>query len=671
MIIKSISLKNIRSYLDETIEFSEGSTLLAGDIGCGKSTILLGIEFALFGLAKGMITGPDLLRHGKNEGHVELKAVVDGKEINIRRRLKRKSTGIMQDSGYLTINGLEFEGSPSEIKARILQMLGYPNDCLSKKRPIFRYTVYTPQESMKSIIYSPDRIETMRKIFDIDKYGVIRQNTAEFCRELRAEKRELESIFYDIEEKRSEILLKAKLIMQAEKDVDEKGIFIEGIRKEMEDLSVVMKNSQAKMTEAEILKRLLAEKKRTVSEMEMCIFKAEKELAMNEKEIEGLRNTIRAFESAEKPSRNREAINKSIKKLEIINEEAIGNRARLSNELKNMREIYEKGVCKVCGQAVSDYSVFSSKVNSLENAAREMENMHKEADSAIADERRQMEYLVRYTSMVDLASAKRKNIDMLEGRNAKLAEEVSMKGALDTLQKEIESISSSIKNLGESERMYSEALKSYDALSTKALEYEKQRSRCIQRIEDLSAETKSIEKEVARKEEARKKAENILLFHDWLDIFFSGLMETVEKHVMTAVQLEFDSIFREWFSMIMSDESMSVRIDDTFSPVIDQNGFETTYENLSGGEKTSVALAYRLALNRVINMMIDSIKTSDILILDEPTDGFSTDQMDRIRDVLSQLPLRQVIIVSHEQKIDTFVDNVIRIYKQNHVSRVN
>ncbi len=95
-----------------------------------------------------------------------------------------------------------------------------------------------------------------------------------------------------------------------------------------------------------------------------------------------------------------------------------------------------------------------------------------------------------------------------------------------------------------------------------------------------------------------------------------------------------------------------------------------SFSNLSGGEKTSAALAYRLALNRVINDVVHQIKTKDVLILDEPTDGFSTHQLDKVRDVLEKLNLTQTIIVSHESKIESFVENVIRIQKEGHVSSV-
>ena len=111
-------------------------------------------------------------------------------------------------------------------------------------------------------------------------------------------------------------------------------------------------------------------------------------------------------------------------------------------------------------------------------------------------------------------------------------------------------------------------------------------------------------------------------------------------------------------------------MDEEFTPIVMQNGYETEVGSLSGGEKTSLALAYRLALNKVINDVIENIKTKDLIILDEPTDGFSSEQLDKVREVVDLLGLQQIIIVSHETKIETFVDNVIRVRKEEHVSSV-
>ena len=139
---------------------------------------------------------------------------------------------------------------------------------------------------------------------------------------------------------------------------------------------------------------------------------------------------------------------------------------------------------------------------------------------------------------------------------------------------------------------------------------------------------------------------------------------------MLQVYHEFNELFKSWFNILIEDETISVRLDDEFTPVIEQNGYETAFENLSGGERTSVALSYRLALNKVINDIVSGIKTKDIIILDEPTEGFSFEQLDKVRDVLEQLGMKQVIIVSHESKIESFVDNVIRVGKQEHVSGI-
>lgn len=89
MIIKSLTLHNIRSYKDhEPIKFSLGSMLFEGDVGSGKSTILSAIEFALFGL--GDIDGRHLLRGKENEGWVLLEFEVDGKEYRVFRSLVRR-----------------------------------------------------------------------------------------------------------------------------------------------------------------------------------------------------------------------------------------------------------------------------------------------------------------------------------------------------------------------------------------------------------------------------------------------------------------------------------------------------------------------------------------------------------------------------------------------------
>ena len=157
---------------------------------------------------------------------------------------------------------------------------------------------------------------------------------------------------------------------------------------------------------------------------------------------------------------------------------------------------------------------------------------------------------------------------------------------------------------------------------------------------------------------------------NWFEKYFINLMSIIEKQVMLNIHKEFNELFQEWFNMLMEDENLNVRIDDQFTPSAEQNGYEINISHLSGGERTSVALSYRLALNKVINDVMGTIKTKDIIILDEPTEGFSSEQLDKVREVLDQIGVKQIIIVSHENKIESFVNSVIRISKNEHVSEV-
>ena len=187
MFLRSLTLKNIRSYTETHLEFEKGITLLAGDIGSGKTTLLLAIEFAIFGLLRGQTSGGTLLRHGTREGSVELSFDLNGQSVTIQRTLK-KGTTINQEAGSLTINGQQVQGTATELKAKILQLIGYPDELLSKSKSlIYRYTVYTPQEEMKHILYesTDERLDTLRKLFNIDKYKRIQENALTYMRELR------------------------------------------------------------------------------------------------------------------------------------------------------------------------------------------------------------------------------------------------------------------------------------------------------------------------------------------------------------------------------------------------------------------------------------------------------------------------------------------------------
>src|SRR3989344_5726587 len=207
MLIKKLKLQNIRSFLDQEINFGNGSVLLSGDVGAGKSSVLLAIDFALFGLGRGALSGGSLLRNGKKNGSVELNFEIDGKNAIIKRTLKREAN-VNQDSGYIIIDNVKRELTPMELKQAVLSLLNYPNELLTKNKSlIYRYTVYTPQEELKRILLEDRelRLDILRRVFGIDKYKRVKENADIAVSFLKDKRKELDVKIFDLDELKKEI----------------------------------------------------------------------------------------------------------------------------------------------------------------------------------------------------------------------------------------------------------------------------------------------------------------------------------------------------------------------------------------------------------------------------------------------------------------------------------
>jgi exonuclease SbcC len=185
----------------------------------------------------------------------------------------------------------------------------------------------------------------------------------------------------------------------------------------------------------------------------------------------------------------------------------------------------------------------------------------------------------------------------------------------------------------------------------------------------LVNQVEELEKEIQGKEKERKASERLKEYQMWLEEYLMPTLETIEKQVMMNINQEFNQHFQKWWGMLVEDPSKESRIDEEFTPLVEQDGYEQDYNYLSGGEKTSLALAYRLSLNTIVQKVSAGIK-SNLLILDEPTDGFSKEQLFKIREILDELKCPQVIMVSHEKELESFAHQVMRIEKKDGVSQI-
>jgi len=798
MLIKSLKLENIRSYTSQTIDFNEGSTLLIGDIGSGKTTILLSIEFALFGLIKGDINGATLLRHGKREGSVELRFEINGKDITVLRKLKKgKDDSITQDAGQIITDNKIFDGTPIELKSRILEMFGYPEELINKNTSlIYRYTVYTPQEDMKRILFESkdERLDTLRKIFNIDRYKRIRENALMYAKELRNSKKIIEGKIQDLESlkdalnqcKESKDITSKELTLEEKnnKDIkvlhDEKIVEIKSfedkisslniLKKDLEIETISLKNKQQELDknnkELGMIEYRIREYTSRLSELGVidqdensirdALNDAEEKLnkIRNAKEIISKRledkerdmmnlsvddvaalnykhNTITKRldekESKEKTlAELQDTFDRTVIELNIIN-------VNKSNSQKIINQLKDLSTCPTCLQTVD----FSHKVKILdkENASvqsyerkfselqvkkKEFEEQVKKSKADIEDLRRdemelkevsfklsniskqqelkqslqnEIEELklkkekldhMDVNKLVDTISKSRKMLNNFEVRKhieESLKEKNSQK---EDINKNMVNVQEELKWVTQAQAILMDKIASYVDVEKEYIDKKKELDALVKEFRDSDIKVMSIKKDlenydkeinrltkdVNTKNKLKEKITYINELNYWITEHFVSLTSTIEKIIMQKIHVEFNELFQKWFTMLIEDENIEVSVDEEFTPVIMQNNYETDVSSLSGGEKTSVALAYRLALNKVINDLINNIKTKDIIILDEPTDGFSSEQLDKMRDVLYELDTKQLIMVSHEAKMESFVQNIIRVNKDEHNSSV-
>ncbi|VVB78472.1 DNA double-strand break repair Rad50 ATPase [uncultured archaeon] len=681
MLLKKLYIENLRSYEKQEVVFPKGSTLLSGDIGSGKTTVLLAIEFALFGLQPGQ-KGASLLRSNSEEAKVVLDFEVEGKQVRIERTLKRSKKSISQDYSSITIDNEKFEESVTEVKSKILKLLNYPQEFSKKTNLLYKFTVYTPQEEMKQIILEPDeiRLNTLRHVFGIDKYKRIEDNSALLTSRLREKIRINEGIIYNLDEIKEILNQKQNhLIELREKQKDMLAIYkrtIE-IRSEKERIisEIQEKINQKKSLENEKSKSLvlISEKNQQVMSLQnsqksitLQIEEAKKS-SFSEEEYNSLNERIKFQESKEEELQkeyiqiigkvnSEESRKREMQVLKI----KISGLQKCPTCLQEVPEEYKKNILYKTTDELDGTEKILSELNLKKTQILDQISMVKKAKEEFKTKKSELELLK--IKLGAILEKEKRIVEIIQQKQ-------SIEKDIELLKKHVESIDASVLEYSKYDSIFDIAGKELREAKIDENNFAIKTAEVNKEIQFSESQIKEKIQEIEKKEELKRKTEKIRELEYWVSEKFMEIVLFTEKQVMLTLKEEFSGLFSKWFSILVS-ESLSAKLDDNFSPVIEQQDYELDYSFLSGGERTAIALAYRLSLNQVINSLLSNINTNDLVILDEPTDGFSSQQLDKMRDVLSQLNVEQLILVSHEQKIEGFVDNIIRLSKEMGITKV-
>jgi len=680
MKLKKIILENIRSYKYQEIEFPEGSVLLSGDIGSGKTSVLLGIEFALFGLQPGQ-RGSSLLRQREEKGRVIIEFEVDNRNIKIERTLKKTKT-ISQDYCSITIDGKREETSILELKNKILEILNYPKEFSKKQNILYKFTVYTPQEEMKQIILEdPEiRVNTLRHVFGIDKYKTILENTSILTLKMREEKRMKEGITMNLENdklnlvsRENEIEAKHYNLVSVEKELFLKTEQRKIIQEEKNEISKKIEEKIKLQQEIEKTKIMISNKKESVFNNLRMIKNLEEQI----NELQNLKfDEIRIYEiekeilsvKEERAKFNEKSleVNSQINSLNLMNDELRKLEKKISNLeicptcLQNVEPFYR---ANILNKTHSDIAENERKLEIFEQQKKQISERIKKIDLEMYSKEKKLTELKILKIKIQEINEKQRQLKSIGDSNKMLEKDIEI------LNQHTISLNKSIKELEKFDNVFEEKQKELDESLKQERIADIKVAELKKEIEVFSRQIDELKEKIRKTEEIYEQLKYLSKLEEWLSKNFMLLVSFIERNIMINLKTRFSQLFADWFYMLVSD-NFNVGLSDNFTPVIEQQDYELDYSYLSGGERTAVALAYRLSLNQVINSLLGKIKTRDFVILDEPTDGFSDQQLDKMRDVLQQLNVKQLIIVSHEQKIENFVEHVIRFKKEAGVSVV-
>ncbi len=140
-----------------------------------------------------------------------------------------------------------------------------------------------------------------------------------------------------------------------------------------------------------------------------------------------------------------------------------------------------------------------------------------------------------------------------------------------------------------------------------------------------------------------------------------GIQKDLRNISRPAIQKHTKEFFKE-FNFNYSD----LTLDDDYEVTVYGPEGESSISMVSGGEKIAIALALRLGITQAMaNGELDTI------LLDEPTIHLDASRKHELINLLKEMSsLPQMIIVTHEAQLENAADNLIKVEKENGISKV-
>ena len=141
----------------------------------------------------------------------------------------------------------------------------------------------------------------------------------------------------------------------------------------------------------------------------------------------------------------------------------------------------------------------------------------------------------------------------------------------------------------------------------------------------------------------------------------NGIQKDLRNMSRPLIQKYTKEFFNE-FNFNYSD----LTLDEDYDVILRGPEGDSTMSMVSGGEKIAIALALRLGITKAM-----SKGDLDTILLDEPTIHLDSSRKHELINLLKEMSvLPQMIIVTHETQLENAADNLIKVEKENGISKV-
>ena len=675
--ITSIELGDFLAHSETKLEFEKGVTIFVGENGAGKSSIIDGITFSLFGQHTRK-SNKGLIKRGSNQGYSKIEFSINGKQYETVRKIDSKG-GLVATFSEITKEG-RVEIAAGERKQFGESMTEQVEKTIGMDFEKLKIASIVQQGELNSIINAKPKEfkELLNAIIGIDKLDVASESMKKVTKEFREKIKtdlgyddtHIEILERDLE--RSQLEIKEAEPEKNQLELKQKQIHeeLKKLQKELEiETPKIDKIKQLELRKDELLRYV----KETMKEIQQKISENERKI----RDCEGCFDEIKLkvdFES--KIQKVEEAVDDTLRKIQEMTSQiaSLKEKQILASKLQ-----LKDNKCPVCDSIVEKLNPFFQEEHIKEEIIKLQENIKLKEKERDMYTQKKKEFLEKVQKTRDAEATLRAHSintkeELMEIQKETQIQKVKLPMINNNDLKEISQIDDHSKVIfenilklevdtkGFSEKEFLNLKNTISEKQTSLSQMDQQIGGILEKIDKAKRQIETIQKVILELKIVKKYVSKLDKVQTNIFSRDGSVATSLRSWALNSISVK-ASEYLSFLNTKIQRIALSEKARDVSIACYSKTEV-LELESLSGGEKVSVALALRLGMASLLGS-----SNLNLMILDEPTTHLDAERKKSLVRVLSQLteisnsqtPM-QFLIITHDAEI--FEDsNVEQIYK--------